>query len=90
MHGRSALNAMADRYDSRAKVIILADRGCESFNVFAHMIRNGFKFVVRMKDINSHGILSAHDLPDTEFDSYIWTTLTRRHTKENINNPDAK
>ena len=88
LHERSALCAMADRYDNRTKAIVLADRGYESFNVFAHMIRNDLKFVIRMKDINSNGILSAYDLPDAEFDTYIHTTLTRRHTKETTANPD--
>lgn len=88
LHERSALCAMADRYDKRTKAIVLADRGYESFNVFAHMIRNDLKFVIRMKDINSNGILSAYDLPDAEFDTYIHTTLTRRHTKETTANPD--
>ena len=46
------------------------------------------KFVIRMKDINSNGILSAYDLPDNEFDTHIKTTLTRRHTKETVGNPD--
>ena len=47
------------------------------------------KFVIRMKDSNSNGILSAYDLPGSEFDTYIRTTLTRRHTKETPGNPDT-
>ena len=47
------------------------------------------KFIIRMKDIHSNGILSAYDLPDSEFDTYIRTTLTRRHTKETLGNPDT-
>lgn len=89
LHERSALCAMADRCDSGIKTIILADRGYESFNVFAHMICNDLKFVIRMKDITSNGILSAYDLPDAEFDTYIHTTLTRRHTKETLSDPDT-
>lgn len=88
LHERSALNTMADRCNNRTKTMVLADRGYESFNVFAHMIRNNLKFVIRMKDINSNGILSAYDLPDAEFDTYIHTTLTRRHTRETTANPD--
>ena len=42
----------------------------------------------RMKDIGSNGILSAYDLPDEEFDTHIETTLTRRHTKETVENPN--
>ena len=55
----------------------------------AHLIQKGMYFVIRMKDINSNGILSAYDLPDSEFDTYIRTTLTRRHTKETLGNPDT-
>ena len=54
----------------------MADSGYESFNTFAHLIRKGMYFVIRMKDINSNGILSSYDLPDSEFDTHIRTTLT--------------
>ena len=64
----------------------MADRGYESFNIFAHLILKGMYFVIRMKKINSNGILSAYDLPDSEFDTHIRTTLTRRHTKETLGN----
>jgi len=87
LHERKALNCMVDRYDS-TPAIFIADRGFESFNVFAHMIHSNQKFIIRMKDISSNGILSNYDLPDCEFDEYIETTLTRRHTKETRNNPD--
>lgn len=46
------------------------------------------KFVIRMKDIGSNGILSSYDLPDDEFNTRIKTTLTRRHTKETVGDPD--
>jgi len=67
----------------------MADRGYESFNTFAHLIRKGMYFVIRMKEINSNGILSAYDLPDSEFDTHIRTTLTRCHTKETLGNPNT-
>lgn len=79
---------MVDRYSGPVLSILMADRGYESFNTFAHLIRKSMKFVIRMKDINSNGILSAYDLPDNEFDTHIKTTLTRRHTKETVGNPD--
>ena len=88
LHERKALNTMADRYPDGVPAIIMADRGYESFNVFAHMTRKGLHFIIRMKDIGSNGILSAYDLPDSEFDTYIKTTLTRRHTKNTKENPD--
>ena len=67
----------------------MADSGYESFNTFAHLIRKGMYFVIRIKDINSNGILSSYDLPDSEFDTHIRTTLTRRHTKETLWNPNT-
>ena len=67
----------------------MADSGYESFNTFAHLIRKGMYFIIRIKDINSNGILSSYDLPDSEFDTHIRTTLTRRHTKETLWNPNT-
>ena len=66
--------------------ILMADSGYESFNTFAPLVRKRMYFVIRMKDINSNGILSAYDLPDSKFDTHIRTTLTRRHTKETLGN----
>ena len=63
------------------------------FHIPASEIQNcrtyGMYFVIRMKDINSNGILSSYDLPDSEFDTHIRTTLTRRHTKETLGNPNT-
>ena len=88
LHERSALNRMVDSYVSNIPSIFIADRGYESFNVFAHILRSGHDFIIRIKDTNSNGILGAYDLPDGEFDMSLSTTLTRRHTKETLNNPD--
>ena len=88
LHERAALNLMVDRYSDPAPSILMADCGYESFNTFAHLIRKNMKFVIRMKDIDSNGILSSYDLPDDESDTRIKTTLTRRHTKETVGNPD--
>ena len=89
LHERSVLNTMIDRCSDPVRTILMADRAYESFNTFAHLIRKGMYFVIRMKDINSNGILSAYDLPDSEFDTHIRTTLTRRHTKETLGNPNT-
>lgn len=84
LHERQALNTMIDRLDHDVPTITIADRGYESFNVFAHFIERKQFFLIRLKDINSNGILSAYDLPNDEFDSYIETTLTKRHTQETM------
>ena len=68
LHERAALNLMVDRYSDPAPSILMADCGYESFNTFAHLIRKNMKFVIRMKDIDSNGILSSYDLPDDESD----------------------
>ena len=87
LHERSAFNSMIDNYQGPAAIFI-ADRGYESFNTFAHVILAEQKFLIRMKDINSNGILNAYDLPDGEFDTRIETTLTRRHTRETKEHPE--
>ena len=89
LHERAALNTITDRYPDSVPAILMADRGYESFNVFAHLIQKNMKFIIRMKDINSNGILSAYDLPDSQFDTHIKTTLTRRHTKETLGDPNT-
>lgn len=75
LHERAALNQMVDRYKDQTPSILMADRGYESFNTFAYLIHKDMKFVIRMKDINSNGILSAYELPDDEFDTFIATNL---------------
>ena len=37
-------------------VILVADRGYENYNIFAHAIEKGWKFAIRVKDKNSNGI----------------------------------
>lgn len=82
-HERAALIQMVNRH-SDEKTIFIADRGYESFNVFAHIINKNQKFIIRLKDIDSNGILGSYILPDTEFDMPLHTILTRRHTKETL------
>lgn len=61
LHERAALNTMAGRYADPVPAILMADRGYGSFNTSAHLLRKGMRFVIRMKDTSSNGILSAHD-----------------------------
>lgn len=39
LHERSALNTMIGRYSDPVRAILMAERGYESFNTFAHLIR---------------------------------------------------
>lgn len=84
-----ALTDMADRSNISGDVIVVADRGYESYNVFAHIEKKGWKYAIRVKDIVSNGILSALKLPDEdEFDASINIILTKKQTKETKSNPE--
>lgn len=78
-----ALTDMVDRSDIKDKTILIADRGYESYNVFEHIAKKGWKYVIRVKDTNSNGIVSAISLPkQKEFDVKYSILLTRRQTNE--------
>ena len=84
-----ALTDMTDRSNISGDVIVVADRGYESYNVFAHIEQKGWKYVIRVKDIMSNGILSGLKLPnEDEFDVNIHRILTRKQTKETKSNPE--
>lgn len=77
-----ALADMVDRSDLDDNVIIIADRAFESYNVFAHIEQKGWKYVIRVKDRNSSGILSGLALPSEDvFDFQLHMILTRKQTK---------
>lgn len=86
-HERDAFIKMVDRYDLPYPAIFLSDRGYEGYNVFAHLLSSGQKFVIRLKDPNSNGILSTYEIDELrdehgEFDCAISTILTHRQTNE--------
>ena len=84
-----ALTDMADRSNISDDVIVVADRGYESYNVFAHIEQKGWKYAIRVKDIMSNGIISALKLPKKdEFDVNIHRILTRKQTNEIKSNPE--
>ena len=51
-----AIYQMADRFPYLGKTIFIADRGYESYNVFAHIERMGINYLIRVKDKGSNGI----------------------------------
>lgn len=78
-----ALAAMVDRSPIKGKTIVIADRCYESYNNFAHIKRKGWNYVIRVKDLNSNGILSGLRLPSSgEFDMDVHLILTKKQTKE--------
>lgn len=83
MDERRALADMVDRSGLEGKVIVIADRGYECYNILAHIEKKGWNYLIRVKDVASNGILSALSLPsDREFDVSVRRFLTRKQTKE--------
>ena len=73
---------MVDRISDKNPCIFIADRNYESYNFFAHVEENLFDYVVRIKDINRHGILSGMELPKAdEFDITVRIFIERNHSK---------
>ncbi len=76
-----ACATMIDR-SKLENVILVADRGYENYNIFAHAIEKGWKFAIRVKDKNSNGIASGLNLPpNDEFDIDITQIFSRINTK---------
>ena len=80
-----ALTDMVDRSGITQPVIIMADRGYESYNNLAHIQEKSWKFLIRIKDIGVYktGILHGFTLPESdEFDMDITLNITRKQTNE--------
>ena len=78
---RAALCVMADRQIDTDRTIIIADRGYEGYNVFAHIERKGMYYLIRAQDCHQNGILSGLKLPeDSSFDIDVELCLTRKQT----------
>lgn len=83
LNERQALIEMVVNSPLQDSVILVADRGYESYNTFAYIEEKGWNYVIRVKDIKSKSIVSSLDLPDSdEFDTTINLTLTRKQTNE--------
>ena len=86
-----AFVSMVDRDNSPLPTIYIADRGYEAYNNLAHIQENGKKFLIRVKDLKSSGIISSLSLPTTdEFDEIFNLNLTRKQTKETKQNDNFK
>ena len=73
---------MVDRADLSHPAIILADRGYESYNVLAHILQKGWKFLIRVKN-GAGGIVSGLPVPNSEeFDIQVNLSLTRKQTNQ--------
>lgn len=78
-----ALIDMMERSKIQESVLLIADRGYESYNIMAHAQEKGWKFLIRAKDLGSRGILTHLPIPDSgSFDCTLSLILTRKQTKE--------
>lgn len=85
-----ALIDMMKRSKIQKPVLLIADRGYESYNILAHAQEKGWKFLIRAKDIGSRGILTHLPIPDQgAFDCSLSLILTRKQTKEIKNQPQV-
>jgi hypothetical protein len=80
----NALSKMIINRQYPDQSIMICDRGYEKYNLMATFIENGQKFIIRVKDIGSNGILSTLDLPDDSFDTHIRKIITRINNSETI------
>jgi len=83
MNENGAMAAMVDRSHIPGNVIVIADRGYESYNNLAHIEQKGWNYLIRIKDIGSSGILSGIKVPQaSEFDISIQRILTKKQTNQ--------
>lgn len=86
---REALNKIVEHYKGDNKAIFIADRGYESINSFEKIHLSGNKYLVRVKDIHSTGMLRGFGpFPDEEFDVWTKRTLTTKQTNEIKSHPE--
>ena len=78
-----AFVSMIDRFPFDERVIFTADRGYESYNVLAHIEQRGMRYLIRVKQPMSSGIIRGLKLPqNTAFDLDFHIVLTRKQTKQ--------
>lgn len=77
-----ALTVMLKWYDFKEKTLIVADRGYESYNVFAHLMNTpNVDFLIRIKQDRS-SMREVRKLPMTELDTDVSFTITTTQTNE--------
>lgn len=87
-----AMVTMIDRYAGNLPSVVIADRGFESYNVFAHAQEKGLYYLVRARDAQNSSIISGlkkYHIPDSdEYDILVPLKLTRKQTKKEKEHPE--
>lgn len=73
---------MVDRISEKYSVIIMADRGYENYNLFAHIKERLFDYVIRIRNLGAiRTIASGFDFPsDGPFNLIRDAVITRHST----------
>ena len=80
---RKALIEMVQASELADNVLLIGDRGYESYNVFAHMLAKGWKFLIPVKDKSKNSMFGSFNLPESDvYDQLVHRKLTRKQTKE--------
>lgn len=83
-----AMTQMIDRCTGQKKTLFIADRGYETYNIFAHIQEKEMYYLIRVKDGGGGSMTGSFELPDgKEFDHAMQLILTRKQTKEVKANP---
>lgn len=74
----AAFMEMFYRFESSYPAIFIADRGYECYNNMLQIQERRQKFLIRLKDIHSSGIVNRFNLPNSEFDVTLDIDCSRR------------
>lgn len=85
----AAFCQMIDRFIYGGCPIFVADRGFDSYNVFAHALEKGCFFAIRAKDSRIKGLLATDSLPD-RLDRWTEVILTRSNAKKKRLHPELE
>ena len=84
-----AASALVDRISEQYPVIIMADRGYENYNLFAHIEEQLFDYVIRVRDAANNCMVSGLNLPTIgEYDITKQVVITRHSTGPAAINPE--
>lgn len=82
-HEKTSMIDMILRGRFSPKTIFIADRGYESYNIFAHIQHQNLFYLIRVKDGSNGGIVRGYPRPDTEeYDISFRRIITHRKNKE--------
>lgn len=87
---RSAFLELLQDYSIPGKTIFIADRGYFSFNLLAHLLSSGHKFLLRINSADArNSFLKRFHLPNTiEFDASLEFDVTRSRKKCYTDHPE--